>query len=151
MKLEFEMTYRFKTKGPLTSTNDSPFGEKQYWEMSEGSLYGSRINAKIIMPGGDWMNVSPDGFWRPNVRVQLQTEDNTIVLLSYTGLVEQSQSFKEAASLGKETNWDDQYMRMIMQFETGVGKYSWLNESIFIAAGRLINTYEIEYRIYRVI
>ena len=149
MKLEFEMTYRIKTKGPLISTGFSPYGEKQYWEISEGLLLGPRIKAIVKMPGGDWMHVSPDGFWRPDVRLQLETDDKAIIPLSYTGLVEQSKSFTEAARAGKETQWTDQYMRMVMQFETGVEKYSWLNKSIFIAEGRLINTYEIEYRIYR--
>jgi hypothetical protein len=41
-------------------------------------------------------------------------------------------------------------MRMHMRFETGAEKYSWLNESLFIAEGRLSGEKQIEYRIYRV-
>jgi Protein of unknown function (DUF3237) len=47
--------------------------------------------------------------------------------------------------------WGDQYMRMAMRFDTGAQKYVWLNQSLFIAEGRLAGPKEIEYRIYRVL
>lgn len=101
------------------------------------------------MPGGDWMSVGPDGFWRPDVRVQLVTDDGAVILLHYTGLVQQTDAFAEAATNGRETGWDDQYMRMVMNFDTGDPRYEWLNESIFVAEGRLAGPAEIEYAIYR--
>ena len=66
------------TRGPLARTEGSPLGERQYFEMTAGTLTGERINATIAMPGGDWMSRSPDGFWRPDVRVQLVTDDAAI-------------------------------------------------------------------------
>lgn len=57
--LQKAMTYRLKIKGPLASTSRSPVGERQYWEISEGQLSGDGINARIAMPGGDWMFVGP--------------------------------------------------------------------------------------------
>lgn len=42
-------------------------------------------------------------------------------------------------------------MRMTMRFEAGAEKYRWLNESLFIAEGRLAGPNKIEYRIYRVL
>jgi hypothetical protein len=43
--------------GPLESTAGTPTGVRQYWEMTDGALTGARINAKVAMPGGDWMVV----------------------------------------------------------------------------------------------
>ena len=151
ISLQHEMTYRFKVSGPLAATEGSPVGAREYWEMTEGKLFGDRIKAKIAMPGGDWMVVGEDRFGRPNVRVQLVTDDNAVVLLHYTGLVERSDAFKTAAKEGSATEWGDQYMRMVIRFETGVDKYRWLNESLFVAEGRLAGEKEIEYRIYRVL
>jgi hypothetical protein len=31
--------------------------------------------------GGDWMQMSPDGFWRPDVRAQFRTDDDAVVLM----------------------------------------------------------------------
>jgi hypothetical protein len=119
--------------------------------MTEGNLAGERIKARIAMPGGDWMNVSADRFGRPDVRVQLVTDDGAVILLHYTGLVERTVTFREAAEEGRETDWADQYMRMHMRFETGADNYCWLNESLFIAEGRLAGPKDIEYRVYRVL
>jgi hypothetical protein len=148
--LHREMTYRFTTRGPLAPTQGSPLGERQYFEMTAGTLTGDRINARIAMPGGDWMARSPDGFWRPDVRVQFVTDDEAVILLHYTGLVQQSDAFKRAAQENRATNWSDQYMRMIMTFDTGAAKYAWLNQNLFIADGRLLGAAEIEYAIFRV-
>jgi hypothetical protein len=54
-----------------------------------------------------------------------------------TGLVERTDAFKKAATEGGITDWKDQYMRMVMRFDTGAEKYRWLNESLFVAEGRL--------------
>ena len=67
MKLEAEMTYRLKVRGPLPATEGSPVGACEYWEMTEGTITGDRIWARIAMPGGDWMVVSADRFRRQDV------------------------------------------------------------------------------------
>jgi hypothetical protein len=96
------------------------------------------------------MSVSADGFWRPNVRVQFVTDDNAVVLLHYTGLVEQTEAFAAAAEAGRETGWADQYMRMTLNFDTGAERYCWLNQSLFVAPGWLAGPGELEYAIHRV-
>jgi hypothetical protein len=149
--LEYEMTYRFTVTGPLAALKGSPTGNKQYWEMTAGTITGARINAKIAMPGGDWHVVSEDRFGRPDVRVQFETDDGAIILLHYTGLVERSDAFGKAAERGMSSAWEDQYMRMQMTFDTGAAKYVWLTQSLFVAEGRLSGDKEIEYRIYRLL
>jgi Protein of unknown function (DUF3237) len=148
--LQHEMTYRLRVRGPMTSTSGSPRGECQYWEMAEGTLTGDRIRARIAMPGGDWFRPGADGFGRPDVRVQLVTDDDAVVLLHYTGLVQLTDAFSRAAEAGTSTCFEDQYMRMAMTFDTGAEQYQWLNHSLYLAEGRLTGKNEIEYRIYRV-
>ena len=144
--LELEMRYRFTIRGPLAATEGSPVGAQQYWEMTEGTLTGKRIQAKIAMPGGDWHRVSTDRFGRPDVRAQFVTDDGVVILLKYVGLVERSTRFNAAAESGAATNWDDQYMRMFMSFDTGAERYAWLNQHLFIARGRLAGPGEISTR-----
>jgi hypothetical protein len=150
LELAQEMLYRVKTEGPLPDTTGSPHGQRQYWKVSEAELEGPRIKAKLAMPGSDWMNVSEDGFWRPDVRIAFEADDASTLLLHYTGLVEQTDKFKQAAQQNKPTNWQDQYMRLSMHFETGSRNYAWLNRSLFVARGRLLGTGQIEYEVYRV-
>jgi hypothetical protein len=150
MQLLPEFVYRVRTSGPLPSTSGSPRGERQYWIVSEAELHGERIRASLAAPGSDWMWVSDDGFWRPNVRAPFKTDDGATVLMHYTGLVEHTPVFRAAAEADHSTGWDDQYMRLMMRFDTGAAVYRWLNTSLFIARGRLLGRGHIEYEVYRV-
>jgi hypothetical protein len=148
--LEPEMTYRVKTTSPLATTYGSPLTPLQYWQVSEASLSGPRIEAKLAATGCDWMRVSPDGFWRPDVRAQFLTDDGAVIFMHYTGLVQQTDAFKRAAEADQPTDWANQYMRLSIQFDTGAEPYRWLNTSLFLAEGRLLGTGRIEYAVYRV-
>jgi Protein of unknown function (DUF3237) len=98
-----EMMYRVQTTHPLDPTEGSPLGVTQYWQVTEAELTGDRIDAKLAATGGDWMQMSSDGFWRPNVRAQFETNDGAIVLMQYWGLVEQTEAFKLASEADRET------------------------------------------------
>jgi hypothetical protein len=148
--LEHALTYRFSTRGPLGSTEGSALGTRQYWEMSRGTLTGDDLHAEIAMPGGDWANLGPDGFTRPDVRVQLVTDDGALILMHYTGLIEVTDRFAEAASNDDATDWDDQYMRFAFSFDTGAERYRWLTRSLFVGRGHILGTHDLEYEIYRV-
>jgi hypothetical protein len=149
IQLEKEMTYRVRVNGPLDSTAGAPLGEIQYWEMADAWLEGPRISARAAMPGGDWMRVGTDGYWRPDVRVQFKTGDGAVVLLHYTGLVKPSEAFARAAKEGATTRFEDQYLRQILRFETGDAQYLWLTQELFVAEGRLAAQGLIEYNVYR--
>jgi hypothetical protein len=148
--LKEEMTYRIRVRGPIKTTAGSPLGERAYWEMADGELTGPRIRARLAMPGDDCFRIGPDGFGRPDVRVAFTTDDGETVLLRYRGLVQMAEAFKRAAESGGTTRFEDHYMRMAMSFDTGAPKYTWLNQSLFVAEGRLSGPKEVEYRIYRV-
>ena len=149
MELIEEFIHRVKTTGPLKTTKGSPDGERNYWIVSDAEIEGRRIKARIAAPGSDWMRVSDDGFWRPDVRVPFETDDGETVLMHYTGLVQQTDSFKQAAEANQPTEWNDQYMRLTIRFDTGAERYRWLNTSLFVAKGRLLGTGNIEYTVYR--
>jgi Protein of unknown function (DUF3237) len=150
IKLEHEMDFVLNVSGPFSSTVGSPLGERIYWEMSDGLLTGPRISARVVMPGGDWLRVGADGYWRPDVRLQLRSHDDILILLQYSGLVQQTQKFRNASDHGLPTQYPDQYMRMLFRFDTGGEKYAWLNQHLFIAEGRLAGPKQIEYTLYRV-
>jgi hypothetical protein len=150
MELEYAFTYHVRTTGPLKTTKGSPDGERSYWIVSDAGLDGPNIKAKLAAPGSDWMRVCDDGFWRPDVRAPFVTDDGETVLMYYTGLVQQADAFKKAAETNKPTQWEEQYMRLMLRFEAGAERYRWLNTSLFVAKGRLIGTGQIEYAVMRV-
>jgi hypothetical protein len=150
MELVESFMYRVRTTGPLKTTEGSPAGERLYWTVAEAELDGLRIKAKLAAPGSDWMWVSDDGFWRPDVHLAFTTDDSETILMHYTGLVQQTDAFKKAADANSPTGWSDQYMRLMIQFDAGAEKYRWLNQSLFVARGRLLGTGHIEYAVSRI-
>lgn len=150
LELEFAMTYVVRTTNPLDPTTNSPWGVRQYWQVSEASLDGPNIKAQLAATGTDWMRVGDDGFLRPDLRAPFLTDDGAVVLMHYTGLVQQKGRSTGAAAANAPSDWNDRYWRMSMQFETGASRYAWLNTSLFVARGRMLGTGHIEYEVYRV-
>jgi hypothetical protein len=96
---------------------------------------------------GWWLVLT--GFGGLTFHAQFVTDDGAVILMHYTGLVEQTEHFESAAGANEPTNWADQYMRLAIRFETGAKQYAWMNTNLFIAAGRLEGTGRIEYAVYR--
>lgn len=147
--LERLLTYSLRPVGPAATTDGSPYGPRQFWQMCEARLEGPDLTATAPHPGIDWMRVGEDGWNRPDVHVQFVTDDGETILLHYTGLVQPTPKFNAAAESGGSTDWDDQVMRMTMTFDTGAERYRWLTQSLFLAQGRLSDG-RIEYAVHRV-
>lgn len=151
MKLEPEMTYLETIDGPWGPTTGSPFGERLCWQVWSARLVGPRIDARLAMPGHDWIRIGPDGIRRQDLRVTMTTTDGAVIMLRYdVALIRESSKFLAALNSGAATDYDDQYMRIAPVFDTGAAEYSWLTENLFIGEGRLAGARQIEYSIYRV-
>src|SRR6476646_4152422 len=66
---------------------------------------------------GWWLVLT--GFGGLTFHAQFVTDDGAVILMHYTGLVEQTEHFESAAGANEPTNWADQYMRLAIRFETG--------------------------------
>lgn len=149
--LEYEMTYAETIEGPIGPTRGSPAGERLCWQITGATLQGPRIDANLAMPGIDWIRLGTDGIRRQDLRAQLITEDEELILLRYDlAVIRSSERFLAALTSGEPTAFDDQYMRIVPQFEVGVGRYEWLQQSLFLGRGRLTGPKAIEYQLYRV-
>ena len=152
IELEYEMTYAETIEGPIGPTSHSPFGERLRWLVATATLRGPRIDARLAMPGLDWIRLGNDGIRRPDLRAQLTTDDGELILLRYdVAVIRPTQAFVDALASGGATEFSDQYMRIAPQFEVGAGRYAWLGESLFLGQGRLTGPRAIEYELYQVI
>jgi Protein of unknown function (DUF3237) len=146
-----EMTYRETIAGPWGPTAGSPLGERLCWLVPAATITGPRIDLTLAMPGADWIRLGPDGVRRPDQRLVFAAGDGAIVLLRYdVAVIRESSAFLAALQSGAETGFEEQYIRMSPQFETGAPELGWLTSSLWIGEGRLAGDHQIEYRIYRV-
>jgi hypothetical protein len=151
MKLEPEMTYIETIDGPWGPTAGSPYGTRLCWQVWSARLTGPRIDARLAMPGHDWVRVGPDGIRRQDLRATMITADGAVIMVRYdVALIRESPRFLAALTSGESTDYDDQYMRIAPVFDTGAAGYAWLTESLFIGEGRIAGARQIEYSIYRV-
>jgi hypothetical protein len=124
IELDYEMTYSETIDGPLGPTAGSPTGARLCWQVTTATLTGPRINATLAMPGVDWIRLGDDGIRRQDLRAQLMTDDDTLILLHYDlAMIRSTERFLAALQHGQPTEFADQYMRIAPQFEVGAGRY----------------------------
>lgn len=147
--LEYEFTFN-GILGPQQVVGPGPFGVRIVFPVLGGKVRGPRINGDVLASGGDWLLIGPDGFGRLDVRAQFLTDDGATVYGSYDGVLELNEAAIAASSApGAESSFDDQYFRTSPRFETSAPQYAWLQQSTFVARGRIASD-GVEYEVFRV-
>ncbi|MDQ1424247.1 MAG: hypothetical protein QOD72_1745 [Acidimicrobiaceae bacterium] len=149
MELVHEMTYHAMLRPPM-AIGEGPFGSRMFFDVIEGSVEGPRIRGEFRGGGGDWLLLGADGFGRLDVRAQIETDDGAFIYIQYYGLLEMNEKIQAAMGAASATEFSDQYFRTTPRFETGDARYSWLNQSVFVADGRVYPGFGVEYRVFRV-
>ena len=150
LELTQEFSYWVSLKPPI-DFGAGPLGQRIYVEVTGGEATGARFNARAVGGAGDWIVVGPDGLGRIDVRLQFETEDNAHVYVQYLGLLELNEVAAQALAAGTGTKYEDQYFRTTPRFETGDPRYAWMNQSVFVAKGRLRDGGGVEYEVFRVV
>lgn len=99
--------------------------------MTNATLEGEDIKATTPLPGIDWFTPHSPDFGRPHVRIPFQTDDGALLLMEYRGIVHATDTFKSAVDDNTATQWEDQYMRMAIMFDTTSTRYAWLVRHLF--------------------
>lgn len=128
-----------------------PLGRRIYYQVTDGAAAGERFNATAFGGGGDWILVGGDGYSRLDVRLQFKTDDGALVYAQYFGLLELNAKVGEVMAGGGSTTYEDQYFRTMPRLETGDERYAWMNRSLFVARGHLLEGPKVEYEVYRVL
>src|SRR4051812_30061278 len=112
------MTYAETIEGPLGPTTGSPLGDRVCWQVTTATLSGPRISATLAMPRTDWIRLGAGGTRRQDLRAQLLTDDEELILLRYDlGLIRSTDRFLAALASGEPTEFHDQYMRIAPRFD----------------------------------
>ncbi len=148
MELVHEFDFRAEM-GEALVPGAGPLGTRMIVSVAGGSARGDRINGTFQGAAADWVMIGPDGYGRIDVRAQIVTDDGAVLYLSYTGLVEMSDTVVGALMSDGTTEFGDHYFRATPRLETGDERYSWVNTTLFVAEGRVTET-GVEYRVFRV-
>ncbi len=91
------------------------------WPIIGGRFEGKGIRGEVLAGGGDFPVVRPDGVEVVDALYRLKTDDGVQIIIHNVGL----------AYPGARPG--DEPYRLNPQFIAPVGKYDWLNRSIFVA------------------
>jgi hypothetical protein len=116
-----------------------------------GYVDGPRIKGKILQPGGDWLRRMPNGTSRLDVRLTIQTEDNALIYVEYSGVAKYSKEAADRLGKGETLGADEAYVITTPRFQTTAEQYAWLND--VQAVGRMVSQKRgdhIKYEIFAV-
>ena len=92
-----------------------------------GWVKGPKISGTLIGPGGDWLQVLPDGTARLDVRATIETDDGALIYISYNGVIRGTESSQSKQQSGEVVKPEDLYFVVAPTMRTSSEKYAWLN------------------------
>ena len=124
------------TVGPAVNAGNAPTGQRMVAEISSATVSG-RLAGQLTGGGNaDWFTMTADGLMLPDVRLAIQTHDQAIVLMHYSGRL-------------RFARGQDSVAFIAATFETGDPRYLWINS--IQAAGKGILSADlrtVEYEIF---
>lgn len=121
IELEYLMTLHATLQAPQTiDAGNLIFGVTGGW------VEGPKIKAKVVGPGGDWLQVLPSGVGRLDVRATMVTDDDQLIFISYNGVADNKVNGTP----------DAPYIAIAPTFRTSSEKYAWLNR--LQAVGKMV-------------
>ena len=138
---DLELEYEFLCE--MTATLDDPLeigetrhGERVIYPVNGGSFVGPNIKGKVLANGGDWLLRLDSTTSKLDVRAVLETDDGELIYTYYEGFI--------------HMNLDGSYyFRTNPIFQTSSEKYDWLNYTIAVGVGKIIEG-GVTYKIYAI-
>ena len=93
----------------------------------DGWVEGPQIKGKIIPPSSDTLRIMGNGVYRLDVRLNIQTDDDQIIFVSYNGISNCAKEARERFLKGEMLHTGDCYFITAPTFETQSERYGWLN------------------------
>ncbi len=120
---------------PMVIVGATPGPSRRVGIVPSGTFSGERLSGRLLDGSSDWQSVRTDGSTTLDVRLVLQTEDNTNILMSYRGIRRGPADVIQRLEKGEEVDPAAYYFRINPIFEAPIGKYDWLNGVMAIGIG----------------
>ena len=118
-----ELESRFLMELSLDVADQLNAGHTSIAPVSGGSFGGPRLRGTVRDGGADWIT-QVSGHSSLDVRITLDTDDNEIIYMTYTGIVHRADS--------------GLYWRVRPIFQTASEKYDWLNHIVCVGKSKQI-------------
>lgn len=117
----------------------------------DARIESPHLNAKVLPPSGDWVQVQENGNWKLDVRLLLEADDGCPIYTHYSGVLRMDDQLAERIANGEEIPGDQLYFRSAPYFQTPSKKYAWLNSILAIGKMRSFGGGNVVYDIFEVL
>jgi hypothetical protein len=126
-----ELALRLEVQlGPEEDLGPSADGHRINYPIIGGRFAGPGISG-IVIPGGADMSVRrPDGVTLISALYRIKTDDDATIIVDNQGIWRPL--YRDEVSRNGASRPADAYLRTTPRFIAPVGKYDWLNRSVFI-------------------
>jgi hypothetical protein len=124
------------TLHPFQELGTTPLGERRIVPVSGGTFEGARVRGSVLPhAGGDWLLMRADGAYQQDVRLTLQTDDGSLIFMSYRGVRHAAADVSARLARGEHVDPSQYYLRTAPFFETAAPRYAWLNNLVSVGVG----------------
>ena len=125
---------------------DGPRGRRRIIPIIGGTVTGERLSGEILNLGADWPTVLSDGTAELDTRYAMRSHDGASIDIRNFGYRHGPKHVLDALMRGEAVDPSLYYMRTQPRFETGDGRYAWLNRIVCIGTGaRLANGVRVSF------
>jgi hypothetical protein len=128
----------------------TPIGNRRIGVVSGGTFEGPRLRGTLLPGGADWAIVRPDNVALLDVRLVLQTEDNSLIGMTYRGIRHGPAAVMERLNRDEQVDPSEYYFRIVATFEAASSKYDWLNRLFALGLGERLSG-QIVYRLFELL
>lgn len=108
------------TLDPTQDIGATPAGERHRVPITGGVVSGPGISGRVVPGGADWQLVRPDKSLAVDADYMIETDDHVLIHVHNVGVL----LFGDNGAL--------LYGATAPQFEAPLGKYGWLNDTLFV-------------------
>ena len=123
---------------PPLAIGELPGGNRQIVPITGGSFEGPRLKGKVLAGGADWLLVRPDGVGVIDVRYTIQTEDDALIYVHYSGYLTRVLELFPRWAAGEQIPHEEYYFVVTPRYETSAPQYAWLQQVVVLGMGYLI-------------
>lgn len=124
---------------PALIVGETAHGIRRIIPIVGGTVNGPAIKGEILQGGADWQMLRKDGVMELEAHYQFKTDDGVLIYIKNTGLRVASPEVAAKLSKGEKVDAGQYYFRAVPKFEAPLGKYGWINNTIFICTGERLS------------
>jgi hypothetical protein len=134
-RLDHICTYTAHLQSPPEAIGPVAEGLRLNFYVTGGEVTGPHLQGQVRPVGGDWLTIRTDGIAVLDVRASVQTHDDALIYLSWTGIADLGEDGYQKALAGDLPPTG--LIRAAARMQAAHPAYQWLNRLQFLNIGEV--------------